>query len=181
MRYSNILPFCDGRLFISHFSKCNCNWSFFHLVKTLLDIAVSTLSFRMWQNGHTYFKNLVLFTHQDVQSMFDHFSTLLVKGLNNLKIIFYLLCRISANIYDGVPCDKNLTASSSNLRSISIISKPIAKPRMSWWEKWNYPNGWKESFAKCFWTFIFLWGKLFNVYSTNFTNSAAIYSRDTTW
>ena len=35
----------------------------------------------MLKNGQTYVKNLAVFTPQDFQSIFDHFSTLSMKGL----------------------------------------------------------------------------------------------------
>ena len=41
-----------------------------------------TLSYIMLKNGQTYFKNLAVFTPQDFQSMFGHFSTLGMKGLS---------------------------------------------------------------------------------------------------
>ena len=35
----------------------------------------------MLNNGQTYFRNLAVFTPQDFQSMFGHFTTLCMKGL----------------------------------------------------------------------------------------------------
>ena len=35
-----------------------------------------TLYFIMLKNGQTYFKNIAVFTPQDFESMFGHFSTL---------------------------------------------------------------------------------------------------------
>ena len=40
----------------------------------------------MLKNGQTYFKNVVVTTLQDVTSMFDHFSTLCMKGLSSVGI-----------------------------------------------------------------------------------------------
>ena len=50
----------------------------------------------MLKNNQTYFKNLAVFTPQDFESMFGHFSTLVNKGLsanptkwsNKLKQLF---------------------------------------------------------------------------------------------
>ena len=41
----------------------------------------------MLRNGQTSFKNLALFTPQDVQSMFEHFSVFHMEGLHegNMK------------------------------------------------------------------------------------------------
>ena len=46
----------------------------------------------MLRNGQTSFKNLALFTPQDVQSMFEHFSVFHMEGLHegNMKSQCYM-------------------------------------------------------------------------------------------
>ena len=39
----------------------------------------------MLKNGQTYFKNLLVFTPQDIKIMFNYFSTLFMKGLKKIK------------------------------------------------------------------------------------------------
>ena len=58
-----------------------------------LKVSTLTLSRIMLKNGQTYFKNLAVFTAQDFQSMFDHFSASCMKGLR--KDIFYVGPRTS--------------------------------------------------------------------------------------
>ena len=53
------------------------NFGAFHLINLTFSCLIS-------KNGPTYFKNLVLFTPQDFQSMFGHFSKLYIKGLTVL-------------------------------------------------------------------------------------------------
>ena len=40
-----------------------------------------SLSYMIWKNGQTYFKNLVVFTPQNLLSMFGHFSKLCMRRL----------------------------------------------------------------------------------------------------
>ena len=59
-----------------------------------------TLLCKMSKNGQTYFKNLVVLSPQDFESMFGHFSALCMKGLNRAYFwqqnhhISHLLCFI---------------------------------------------------------------------------------------
>ena len=46
----------------------------------------------MLKNGQTYFKNLVVLTPQDFQSMFGHFSTFCMKGLSRF-LIYTIECQ----------------------------------------------------------------------------------------
>ena len=44
----------------------------------------------MLKNGQTYFKTFAMLTRQKFQSIFGHFLTLLMKGLNKLAGLHFL-------------------------------------------------------------------------------------------
>ena len=47
----------------------------------------------MFQNGQTHFKNLAAFAASFL-SVFDHFGTLYIKGLMNIRYYHYIITKI---------------------------------------------------------------------------------------
>ena len=54
------------------------------------------------KNGQTHFKNLTLWTTQNFQSMFGHFSTPRMKGLKTLPLLRVHLFSTEANFPENL-------------------------------------------------------------------------------
>ena len=66
----------------------------------------------MFKNGQTYFKNLPVFTKQDFQSLFGHFSTLCIKVLMTIpNTIFWSELQ---NVWQYLVLDVNVSKMSSS-------------------------------------------------------------------
>ena len=81
-----------------------------------------TLSCIMLWNGQTYFKNPAVFTPQDFQSMFGHFTTLCMTGL--ISDVSGGSAHLSAGIYQTFPSYyKSITSGVERLTMFQVINR----------------------------------------------------------